>query len=153
MACLKFYNREKELEKLEETYSKSGSNLVVVSGRRHISKSRLIDEFTKDKNAINLFIVPKEEKQVAKDLEEVIRIKTGYSPPFDSMKSALEYLFESNANLVHFDEFSNLLAVNDAIPYELQKLWDKFKDTKKIMLIVSGSYAGMMNRLIGRAHV
>ena len=44
-------------------------------------------------------------------------------------------------------EFSNLLVVNDAIPYELQRLWDNYKDSKNIMLIVSGSYAGMMNRL------
>jgi AAA+ ATPase superfamily predicted ATPase len=144
---LKFYDREKELETLEKAHLRSGADLIVVSGRRRIGKSRLIDEFAKDKKAISILIVPKEEKQVAKDLEEEIRLKLGYSPPFDSLKAALEYLFEQDVDLVCLDEFSNLLVVNDAIPYELQRLWDDYKDSKNIMLIVSGSYAGMMNRL------
>lgn len=87
-----------------------------------------------------------EEKQVAKDLEGGIRLK-GYSPPFDSIIRALEYLFEQNIDLVCLEEFPNFLAVNDAIPYELQRLWDKYKDLKNIMLIVSGFYAGMMIHL------
>ena len=144
---MKFYDREKELETLEKAHLRSGADLIVVSGRRRIGKSRLIDEFAKDKKAISVLIVPKEEKQVAKDLEEEIRLKLGYSPPFDSLKDALEYLFEQDVDLVCLDEFSNLLVVNDAIPYELQRLWDNYKDSKNIMLIVSGSYAGMMNRL------
>jgi hypothetical protein len=144
---VKFYDREKELETLENAYSRSGADFVVVSGRRRVGKSRLVDEFTRDKRAINVLIVPKEEKQVAKDVEEDVRLKTGYSPSFDSLKDALEYLFEQNVDLVCLDEFPNVLAVNDAIPYEVQRLWDKYKDSKDVMVIVSGSYAGMMNRL------
>ena len=144
---MRFYNREKELEVLEKAYSRPGADLVVVSGRRRIGKSRLIDEFAKDKKTITVLIVPKEERQVAKDLEEEIRVKTGYSPPFRFLKDALEYLFEQNIDLVCLDEFPNLLVVNQAIPYELQRLWDKHKDSKNLMFIVSGSYAGMMNRL------
>ena len=144
---MKFYDREKELKLLESAYSRSGANFVVVSGRRRIGKSRLIDEFTKNKKAISLLIVPKEEKQVAEDFENEIRLKMGYSPAFNTLKNALEYLFEQNIGLVCIDEFPNVLVVNDAVPYELQRLWDKYKDSRKVMLIVSGSYAGMMNRL------
>jgi uncharacterized protein len=144
---LKFYNREKELELLERTYTRPGADFVVVSGRRRVGKSRLTEEFMKNKKAISLLIVPKEEKQVAGDLEEEIRLKSGYSPTFSSLKDALEYLFEQNVGLVCLDEFPNMLAVNAAVPFELQRLWDKYKDSKEIMLIVSGSYAGMMNRL------
>jgi AAA+ ATPase superfamily predicted ATPase len=144
---MKFYDREKELETLEKAYLRSGTDLVVVSGRRRIGKSRLIYEFAKGKKAVSVLIVPKEERQVAKDVEEEIRLKLGYSPPLGSLRSALEYLFEQNVDLVCLDEFPNVLVVNEAIPYELQRLWDKYKDSKNIMLIVSGSYAGMMSRL------
>jgi uncharacterized protein len=120
---------------------------MVVSGRRRIGKSRLIEEFVKDKKAISLLVVPKEEKQVAKDLENEVRTKMGYSPSFVALKDGLEYLFEQNIALLYIDEFSNVLAVNEAIPYELQRLWDKYRDSKDVMVIVSGSYAGMMNRL------
>lgn len=144
---MKFYDREKELTLLERAYLQEGSDFVVLSGRRRIGKSRLVEEFIKNKNTINLLIVPKEEKQVAKDLEHEIRLKIGYSPPLTNLKDALEYLFEQNTPLIYIDEFSNVLAVNEAIPYELQRLWDKYKDKKSVLLIVSGSYAGMMNRL------
>ncbi len=103
---MRFYDREKELELLERTYSRSSSDFVVVSGGRRIGKSRLIDEFMKNKKAISLLIVPKEEKQVAGDLEVEIRLKTGYSPAFNSLKDALEYLFEQNFGLVFLDELS-----------------------------------------------
>ena len=144
---MKFYNREKELGSLEKAQQRPGADLIVISGRRRVGKSRLIDEFTKGKKAINVLIVPKEEKQVAKDIEDEIRHKLGYSPSFNSFREAMEYLFEQEAKLVCFDEFPNVLAVNDAIPYELQRLWDKYKDEKNILLIISGSYAGLMNRL------
>lgn len=144
---MKFYNREKEFGSLEKAYRRTGADLIVISGRRRIGKSRLIDEFTKEKTAINVLIVPKEEKQVAKDLEEEIRHKLGYSPLFGSFRDAIEYLFEHDAELVCFDEFPNILTVNAAIPYELQRLWDKYKEKKNILLIISGSYVGLMNRL------
>lgn len=144
---MKFYNREQELKLLSKNYLRGGSDLVVVSGRRRVGKSRLISEFAKDKKNISLLVVPKEERQVAKDLEDEIRTKLGYSPAFTNLKDAFEYLFEHNVELICLDEFPSVLAVNDAVPYELQRLWDKYKDTKDVMIIVSGSYAGMMNRL------
>ena len=144
---MKFYNREKELELLEKAWRSRGADFVVISGRRRVGKSRLIEEFTEGKNAVNVLVVPKEEKQVAKDFEEEIRRKFGYSPSFSSFREAMEYLFEKEAALICLDEFPNVLAVNSAIPYELQRLWDKHKDSKDILLILSGSYVGLMNRL------
>lgn len=144
---MRFYDREKELEVLESAYLRKGADLVVVSGRRRIGKSRLIEEFMRNKKAVSLLIVPKEERQVAKDLEEEIRSKFGYSPAFNSFKEALEYIFEQDIDLVCFDEFSNVLSVNRAIPFEMQRLWDKYREKKDVLLVVSGSYVGMMNKL------
>lgn len=146
---MRFYDREKELGVLERAYLRKGADLVVITGRRRIGKSRLVEEFIRDKNkAVNLLIVPKEEKQVAKDIEEEIRSKFGYSPAFDTFRAALEYIFEQGIELVWFDEFPNVLSVNAAIPYEVQSIWDKYnKEKKDVLLVVSGSYAGMMNRL------
>ncbi len=144
---MKFYDRKRELDALEKIYSRPGADLVIITGRRRIGKTRLIDEFVKNKKAIGVFVVPKEEKQVAKDMEDEIRAKLGYSPPFGTFREALEYLFEQNVELVYFDEFPNVLLVNPAIPYELQRHWDRYKNTKDVLMLVSGSYAGMMNRL------
>ncbi len=144
---MKFYDRENELDALERIYARVGADLVIVSGRRRIGKSRLIDEFARGKSVVSTLIVPKEERQVAKDIEDATRLATGYSPPMTSIRDAFEYLLEREVPLIILDEFPNILAVNESIPYELQRLWDKNREARKSKLIVSGSYAGMMNRL------
>lgn len=147
---MKFYDREEELKVLENAYSRHESDMIVVNGRRRIGKSRLVDEFSKSKKSIRVIIVPKEEKQIAKDIEEEIRAKTGYSPSFDSFKEAMEYLFVNNTKFIFLDEFPNVLASSKSIPYELQRLWDMYKEQKEIMLVISGSYASMMEKITTR---
>jgi len=151
--AVKFYDREEELDALEKAYSRAGADFIVVSGRRRIGKSRLIDEFARGKDSISLFVVPKEERQVAKDLEAEVRSKLGYSPSFSTFREAMEYLFERNVGLICLDEFPNALVANPAIPFELQRLWDRYRGSREVLLVVSGSYAGMMKRLFtaGRA--
>lgn len=144
---MKFYNREKELEVLEKAYAREGADMVVISGRRRVGKSRLIEEFTRGKKAISLLIVPKEERQVAKDMEDAIRAVAGYSPAFGTFRDAMEYILEQGFGLVCIDEFPNSLEANKAIPYEMQRLWDRYKDKKDVLLVFSGSYMGMMNRI------
>lgn len=144
---MRFYDREKELAVLEKAYARDGADMIVISGRRRVGKSRLMEEFIKAKKAVSLLIVPKEEKQVAKDIEDEIRAVAGYSPSFGTFRDAMEYIFEQGFDLVCMDEFPNVLEANKAIPYELQRLWDKYKDRKDVLLVFSGSYMGMMNRL------
>ncbi|NYZ73837.1 ATP-binding protein [Candidatus Micrarchaeota archaeon] len=144
---MKFYDRKKELAVLEKAYARDGADMVVISGRRRVGKSRLIEEFIRQKKAVSVLIVPKEEKQVAKDIEDEIRAVAGYSPSFATFRDAMEYIFEQGFDLVCMDEFPNVLEVNKAIPYEMQRLWDRYKDRKDVLLVFSGSYMGMMNRL------
>ncbi len=59
----------------------------------------------------------------------------------------MEYLFVNNTKFIFLDEFPNVLASGKSVPYELQRLWDMYKDQKEIMLVISGSYASMMEKL------
>ena len=88
---MKFYDRETELRALEEAYATKGSEMIVISGRRRIGKSRLIDESLKNKSHIKILIVPKEEKLVASDLSQALSDQ--YTPSFNNVESALEYFF------------------------------------------------------------
>jgi AAA+ ATPase superfamily predicted ATPase len=49
---LRFVNRQNELSFLEKTYRTEGFQFVPIYGRRRIGKTRLIQEFIKDKRAI-----------------------------------------------------------------------------------------------------
>ncbi len=143
---MKFYNREAELKALEKAYSSKSSEMIVVSGRRRIGKSRLIDESLKSKSYIKILIVPKEEKLVAADFSQAL--SNGYTPSFSNVESALEYFFSiSKKHTLYIDEFPNLLDVDPSIPYAFQRVWEKYKDKTSKSLIFSGSYVSMMNRI------
>ena len=46
---MKFVNRKKELGILEKEYIRKQANFVVIYGRRRIGKTRLIEQFLKNK--------------------------------------------------------------------------------------------------------
>jgi len=48
----RFVDRERELKFLEERFQKRGLEFVIISGRRRIGKSRLIEEFVRNKKTI-----------------------------------------------------------------------------------------------------
>lgn len=144
---MKFYNREKELEILQKSASSAHSGMIIISGRRRIGKSRLVYEFLAKNKGLKILIVPKEEKQVAADFAEILADKT-YTPSFNTVKEALEYFFvNSKERILYIDEFPNFLEVNPAIPYELQRLWELYKEKTNKILILSGSYVSMMDKI------
>lgn len=146
---MRFYDREEEFKALQRAVENSGSSLIVITGRRRVGKSRLVGEFLKKNAGLSIMIVPKEEKQVAVDLAEVLA--DGFKPTFNSVKEALEYFFvKSRARIFYLDEFPNFLEVNRVVPFELQRLWDVQKDKTNKILILSGSYVSMMDKIFTR---
>ena len=146
---MKFYNRKAELAALENACSGKGAEMIVVSGRRRIGKSRLIDEFLKNKDFAKVLIVPKEEKQVAGDFAAVLA--DGYKPSFSNVEQALEYFFNIfKKPILYVDEFPNLVDVNASLPYVFQRVWEKYKDNTLKILIFSGSYVSMMDKIFTR---
>ena len=146
---MKFYNRDKKLKALEQAASSTSSVLIVISGRRRVGKSRLINEFLKKRQSLQIMIVPKEDAQVASDFEELFTGK-GFKPSFPSVRNAMEYFFTvAEERILFIDEFPNTLEVKESIPFELQRLWDDNKH-KNNLLILSGSYASMMDKIFTR---
>lgn len=146
---MKFYDRDKELKALGQAASSTTSALIVISGRRRVGKTRLINEFLKNRQSLQIMIVPKEDSQVASDFEELFTRK-GFKPSFSSVRNALEYFFTvAEERILFIDEFANILEVNESIPFELQRLWDENREKNKV-LILSGSYLSMMDKIFTR---
>lgn len=146
---MRFYDRENELTALGKACSGKGAEMIVISGRRRVGKTRLVNEFLKGKDAAKILVVPKEEKQVAADFAEAL--KDEYSPTFTTVREALDYFFtKSKRRILYIDEFPNLLEANRALPYEFQKAWEKHKDSTAKILIFSGSYVSMMDKIFTR---
>ncbi len=134
---------------LQQAVRQQDSAMVIISGRRRVGKSRLVDEFLKKNRGLKIMIVPKEEKQVAADFAELFADQ--FKPTFNTVKEALEYFFtKSKERVLYIDEFPNFLEVNKSLPYELQRLWEMYKDKTNKVLILSGSYVSMMDKIFTR---
>lgn len=151
-----FYDRERELEKLNEVYSFPGSSFLVIYGRRRVGKTALAREFLSDKLGLYFFVGEKDEALLLEEYSREIEEKLSrYLPPyvkpkFGSLEELVEFLLDYSRErklVVVFDEFQNFRTVKPSFFSSLQRLWDEKKETSNLMLIVIGSYVGMIKRI------
>ena len=144
-----FHNRESELKRLNESFSRNEKQLVIVFGRRRLGKTTLLRKFSQTHDAF-FFSCPistagealkQFQKQMAEKFDEPILRKATFS----GWQEALEYIFEMaiqrNTPLI-FDEFPYLLKSVPGIDSLLQHLWDK--TDKKIWIALCGSLVSVM---------
>lgn len=148
-----FTDRQQELALLERLYASSRAELFVLYGRRRVGKTELLRTFCRDKRHI-FFVADLGTEATA--LAEFTRQVSAFAfdrpealAPFPSWDAAFEFLLPYAQNerlLVVLDEFTYLIEIDNALPSILQRLWDtKLKDSQ-IMLVLCGSYVGMMEQ-------
>ena len=149
---MKFIGRKSELNKLNEEYSHN-SGFVVIYGRRRVGKTTLIKEFLKEKTAFYFLATEELESQSMKRLAGVIARttknsllqKATFTDWLDLFQAIASYHPEEKKVLV-IDEFPYLVKTNSAFPSILQNAWDEILKDAKVMLILSGSLIGMMQK-------
>ncbi len=151
-----FYDRERELEKLEEVHSRPGSSFMVIYGRRRVGKTALAREFLKGKPGVYFFVGEKDEALLLEEFGgEVERALSGYlpaylKPKFSSVEELMEFLLDFSREqklVVVFDEFQNFRSVKPSFFSSLQRLWDTKRDSSNVTLLAIGSYVGMIKRI------
>ncbi|MFT4305116.1 MAG: ATP-binding protein [Candidatus Woesearchaeota archaeon] len=149
--CQQFYNREKELDFLEQQYLEKGSNFIVIYGRRRVGKTELLKQFIKNKNSIYYLL------DEQKDEINISGLQNKFSQYFENellSKVKLDNWYELFNEFVNLkkkekiilvlDEFPYLIKNNKAIPSIFQKIWDEILKDKNIMLIICGSSVSIM---------
>ena len=151
-----FYDRERELEKLNEVYSYPGSSFIVIYGRRRVGKTTLVREFLKDKLSLYFFVGEKDEALLldewSREIEEKLSnyLPSYVKPKFGSLEELVEFLMDFSREkklVLVFDEFQNFRTVKASFFSSLQRLWDEKNDGSNMMLIAVGSYVGMIKRI------
>ncbi|HFD40853.1 MAG TPA: ATP-binding protein [Anaerolineae bacterium] len=146
-----FVNRERELAALEACYATDKAELFVLYGRRRVGKTELLRTFCRDKRHI-FFVADlgSEATQLAAFSRVVGRQLLGSGeigfPSWDAVFDLLARSSQSERLVVVLDEFSYLAQSNPAFPSILQRLWDTQLRESRIMLILCGSYIGLMER-------
>ncbi len=151
---MRFYDRESELKALYKVHQQiqTSSRLTVITGRRRIGKTRLIQEFCSDMNNLYFFVSRKNEEILCDEFMGYIRdmgLPAAYGK-FTRLIDIFSLLFDLGTQrelTVVIDEFQELLHVNPAFFADFQNLWDRRKDSSHLHIIVSGSVYSMMHRI------
>lgn len=149
---MRFIGRKNELHTLNTEYNRN-SSFVVIYGRRRVGKTTLIKEFLKNKSAFYYLATEELESQSMKRLANVIARTTKntllqkieFTDWLDLFQLIADYKPEEKKVLV-IDEFPYLVRTNSAFPSILQNAWDEFLKDSNVMLILSGSLIGMMQK-------
>ncbi|MBS7654603.1 ATP-binding protein [Candidatus Bathyarchaeota archaeon] len=145
---LQFVNRHDEMQALKQLLARGKAAIVLLYGRRRVGKTRLIQEFMKDKRGLYFYVPNAEEKTILAEFSSVVEGEFFKGFRFSDFASFLEYLaekFESN-DVIAVDEFQRLTNVNGAISM-LQKYWDERLSKSRCLLILSGSSIGAIRRV------
>ena len=152
-----FVNRERELTALARACGRQ-PGLVVVSGRRRVGKTALLDRFAQDcPRAVFLPGTRAPAGEALRRLEE--RIRAVAPPPpgdlldlghLDSWDAALGYLLARTRDeplLLVLDEFPYLCEADPALPSTLQARWDH-RGGARLSIVLAGSHVGLMEELV-----
>ncbi len=151
---MRFYNREEEIEKLNSIAQKSLSKgqFTVLTGRRRIGKTQLMLKAYEDRTYLYFFVSRKSEALLCQDYQKEIEAKLqipilGES---DSFATVFEFLlkYAQNRNItLLIDEFQEFFSVNPSVYSDIQRLWDLYKETSKMNLVVSGSVVSLIYQI------
>ena len=143
-----FVGREEELQELETLLKKKSASFVVVKGRRKIGKSRLLDEFCKNKKTykfIGLATQPKTTKQdqlneFARQLSTATGLSEIRADDWSKLFTLLGREAKTGRLIIIFDEISWMGSEDNDFLGKLKNAWDNdFKKNPNLIMIVCGS--------------
>lgn len=155
---MKFYGRTNETAILqrERSLSRENARFTVVTGRRRVGKTELIDHALNNgtDDYLYLLLTRQTEKNLCGSLQQEVRHQLGDKIALygtidrfiDLVREIFRYSETHPLTLV-IDEFQEMDRINPAFYSELQGLWDEYHRRVKLHLVASGSVNRMMNRI------
>ena len=152
-----FVGRENELKKLNDMSRSKRAAIVVIKGRRRIGKSRLVEEFGKDKRFLSFIgIAPVKgvtaqdqrntfSKQLSDLLGTAHETFTDWSKAFDRISENLN----SSPTVILFDEISWMASKDATFTPKLKNWWDLvLQNHPSVMLVLCSSISTWIDKNI-----
>lgn len=156
---MKFYNREREINKLLEARELSyvdHSRLTVVTGRRRIGKTSLITRAMADEPFVYFFVGRKNEASLCagycKEIEAKLTVDV---PPMTTFRDVFVFLMQQGQTrrfTLVIDEFQEFFNVNRSVYSDIQDYWDRYRLNTHVNFIVSGSVYSLMVKIFQHYH-
>ncbi len=151
---MKFFDRQNEIEFLrhERELSKKVARMTVVTGRRRVGKTQLIQKAMSDEPYVYLFVTRRSETDQCADFVE--RIKSvlpisiyGKDIRFGNLfKALMEESCRQPFTLV-VDELQEFWKIDEGIFGEIQEQWDRYHSQSQLNFVTCGSVNTLMNRI------
>jgi len=146
-----FIDRDEELALLEKCYASSKAELFVLYGRRRVGKTALLTQFCQNKRSIFFVADMNTEQSLRAGFSRAINQGIFGSQAAGAIYNSWEDIFlllaehsRTSRLIVVLDEFTYLVSAYPPLASILQRLWDSHLKESQLMLILCGSYIGMM---------
>jgi uncharacterized protein len=156
MALSPFIGREREMAILDRLWQSEQAELMILYGRRRVGKTRLITNWmqTSGVSAIYWVAAPTSSLDQLRSFSQALfHFDTGQAAPdtftyanWQQAFSQLGRVAQQKRVAVALDELTYLFAVEPGIAGILQNAWDQNLRHTNLLLILSGSHIGMMER-------
>lgn len=152
-----FIGRKNELQRLEDLSKSSRACIAVIKGRRRIGKSRLAEEFGKDKVFLPFSGLAPAKRVKAQDQRDAFarQLKALFQLPpvtFTDWSEAFTYLSKyltEKPTVILFDEISWMSAKDPTFVSKLKVWWDLvLQNHPSVTLILCGSISTWINKNI-----
>jgi AAA+ ATPase superfamily predicted ATPase len=151
---MKFYNREAELEILNEldVQSETSGRMTVITGRRRVGKTLVALKYSENKKFLYFFISKKSERQLCDEF--LTEIKDNFNFPvigeinnFRDIFKLLLNIAEKEKMILIIDEFQEFYNINASVYSDIQNLWDLHKKKCRMHLVFIGSVYSLMLKI------
>jgi len=152
-----FFDRERELQALDQAWESRGAALALVWGRRRTGKTRLLGKFVEGKRAI---FYGATQQASPTELRGLAQASRDALPPagadllalgeFPDWGAALDYLADKARTerlVVVLDEFPYLVEAAPGLPSIIQRFWDHLGRKTQLFLVLCGSAQAVMEEL------
>ncbi|MBU2446145.1 MAG: ATP-binding protein [Bacteroidetes bacterium] len=149
-----FINRQKELQILNDRYTKSKAEMFIIYGRRRVGKTELIRHFINGKPHVYYMADLRSNEEQLEIVSNLLAeyfddkiLSEQHLKNWDLVFTYIESRLESDKRFVFvIDEFPYLVNVSSSLPSIIQKHWDSRLKKKNIFLILCGSSMSFMEK-------
>jgi hypothetical protein len=150
-----FVNRIAELDLLDKRFASGRAELFVLYGRRRVGKTELLAHFCQEKRAIFFVSDLGSEMSLRAGLSRAVNAVLFGPDQMNAVYASWEDLFlalgraaQTERLVVVLDEFPYLVNAHPPLASVLQRVWDQSLIKSQVMLILCGSYMGMMEEMV-----
>lgn len=155
-----FVNRVSELALLNNLFHSGKAELIVLSGRQRVGKTEFLSNFCRDKKSIFFLCDLGSEilmrTSLSFNINQVLfgtdRIHAVFNT-WEDVFQALGKAAEGERLVVVLDEFPNLVSAHPTVFPALLNLWNQLLQHTNILLILSGSEVGMMEKIVQQLQI